>query len=279
MIRVFPRRTKATPDDDMAFVGDPPLFRPAGDTVHVSCTFTWDRPEAERLQHAWAQHYPNVRLGGPAYGDPGDEFVPGRYLKPGYVITSRGCPGQCKQCLVPGREGPLRTLRIHDGWDVMDNNLLACPQAHVRGVFQMLGCQPRAARLTGGLEASRIDDEVVEMLAGIRLDCLFLAYDRPRQAKPVADAVARIRSRKDWSDGTARHKLNCYVLVGGPGDTVRKARERLEWIRGMSVRPFPMLWQPATAMKRLKQTSEWREMLWFYIRPAATFAGRKAADA
>ena len=28
LIRVFPRRNKATPDDELAFVGDPPLFRP-----------------------------------------------------------------------------------------------------------------------------------------------------------------------------------------------------------------------------------------------------------
>ena len=82
ILRVFPRRTNATPDDDLAFVGDPPLpaFRPEADEVHVSCTFTWDRHEAERLQHAWTLYYPNVKLGGPAYDDPGGEFVLGRYV-------------------------------------------------------------------------------------------------------------------------------------------------------------------------------------------------------
>ena len=54
--RVFPRRTSATPDDELAFVGDPPLFLPAADEAHVSCTLTWDRPEAERLARAWATH-------------------------------------------------------------------------------------------------------------------------------------------------------------------------------------------------------------------------------
>jgi len=54
LIRVFPRRTKATPTDRLAFVGDPPLpaFRPARNAiaaVHVSCAFTWDMPEARRL--------------------------------------------------------------------------------------------------------------------------------------------------------------------------------------------------------------------------------------
>lgn len=46
--RVFPRRTNATPTDALAFVGDPPMLAlPAVDEVHVSCTFTYDRAEAE----------------------------------------------------------------------------------------------------------------------------------------------------------------------------------------------------------------------------------------
>ncbi len=51
MIRVFPSRTQWTPTDDMAFVGEPPLFRPPDRhiPVRVSVTFTWHKPEAERI--------------------------------------------------------------------------------------------------------------------------------------------------------------------------------------------------------------------------------------
>ena len=66
IIRVFPRKTSMTPDDDYAFVGDPPLWRPKADEVHVSVCFTWDIEEGHRLQEAWSQHYPAVKLGGPA---------------------------------------------------------------------------------------------------------------------------------------------------------------------------------------------------------------------
>lgn len=38
--RVFPRRTKATPSDPLAFVGPPPLFLPAG----ISFAKLWARP-------------------------------------------------------------------------------------------------------------------------------------------------------------------------------------------------------------------------------------------
>ena len=77
--RVFPRKTTATPIDDYAFVGEPGLFIPDDITeIHVSVTFTWDIPIAERLAQIWERYAP-VKIGGPAYGDQGGEFVPGMY--------------------------------------------------------------------------------------------------------------------------------------------------------------------------------------------------------
>jgi hypothetical protein len=50
VIRVFPRRTSLTPTDEYAFVGEPPMLRPEADEVHVSCTFTWDKPSQQVCQ-------------------------------------------------------------------------------------------------------------------------------------------------------------------------------------------------------------------------------------
>lgn len=57
IIRVFPRRTKATPDDELACVGPPDLFAEA-DEVHVSVSFTWDKPRAEQLAKEWERIAP-----------------------------------------------------------------------------------------------------------------------------------------------------------------------------------------------------------------------------
>src|SRR3972149_2005795 len=115
IIRVFPRRTAPTPTDALAFFGSPPLIgpggqKPAASEVHVSVTFTWDIPTAERLALAWGQHYPRVLLGGPALDSRPDGFIPGRYLRAGVTFTSRGCNLHCPWCLVPRREGPLRLI-------------------------------------------------------------------------------------------------------------------------------------------------------------------------
>jgi hypothetical protein len=76
LIRVFPRKTKATPTDELAYFGPPDLFTEA-DRVHVSVTFTWDKPAAERLADQW-RHVAPVEVGGPAYGDPGGYFMTGK---------------------------------------------------------------------------------------------------------------------------------------------------------------------------------------------------------
>ena len=92
--RVFPRKTNASPEDEYSFFDAPGMFLPEIDEVHISVAFTYDLPRAEILAKAW-EHIAPVGIGGPAMGEAGGEFIPGMYLKPGYVITSRGCPNRC----------------------------------------------------------------------------------------------------------------------------------------------------------------------------------------
>ena len=176
LIRVFPRRTKAIPDDALARFDVPDLYDEA-DEVHVSVTFTYDKARAEHLAECWRSIAPTT-VGGVAYGDPGAEFVPGRYVKRGYVFTSRGCPRRCWFCSVWKRDPVPRLLPIPDGWNVLDDNLLACPEPHVRAVFDMLRRQPRRAEFTGGLEALALQDYQVDLLASLRpKPTCFFAYD------------------------------------------------------------------------------------------------------
>ena len=137
ILRVFPRRTMATPDDGMVRIGYPDLFSPKCDEIHISVTFTYDIPEAEKMAEAWRSIAP-VKMGGPALNDKGNGFIPGQYLKTGYVITSRGCPNKCWFCSVWKREPILKELKIQSGWNVMDDNLLACSDDHINAVFTML---------------------------------------------------------------------------------------------------------------------------------------------
>jgi len=279
IIRVFPRLTAATPADARAFVGDPPLFRPPAERVLVSVTFSWDVPEGLRLKRAWSNYYDQVDIGGPAMGDPGDEFTPGRFLERGYVITSRGCPNRCGFCMVPKREGPIRTLTIHDGWNVQDNNLLACPRDHIERVFDMLARQVKPAIFSGGLEARLLKPWMVDRIVAGRLDRLFLAYDRPSQKKHVERAVAMLIAAGAWSAGTARHKINCYVLVGEAGDTIEAAVKRLDWIVELGACPFPMYYRDDAIGPPPLIPRPWMTALRPYRRPGMLYSKHREVTA
>lgn len=104
--RVFPRITNATPTDELAFYGGPGMFPPEVDEVHISCAFTYDLDRAHELAEQW-RHVATVKIGGPALDEPGGEFIPGRYLKKGYVITSRGCPNSCLTTIYLPAQTPM----------------------------------------------------------------------------------------------------------------------------------------------------------------------------
>lgn len=92
--RVFPTRTKATPDDDLAFYGPPPLVLDLSHIteVHISVLFTWDLKYAEELACQWEQVAP-VKIGGPA--------------------TGRGCIGPIRRVRIYTHRCHKRRFRIY----------------------------------------------------------------------------------------------------------------------------------------------------------------------
>ena len=260
LIRVFPRRTKWTPNDELAFVGNPPLFRPEQQPVKISVTFTWDIPEAERLYRAWSDYYSDVELGGPAFDDSGDKFIPGRFIKNGVVFTSRGCPKDCPWCFVQEREGQIRELPITQGHIVQDNNLLACSIQHVRAVFDMLRSQKHSAEFMG-MDAEFLTTEHIKLLNSIRVDRMFFAYDH-------MGSTYHIEKAADLLGGYNRDKKRCYVLVGYyPEDSPIKAEKRLLKIWELGFMPYSMFYRDDT-MKPPKKTKEWQDLTRIFSRPA-----------
>lgn len=259
MIRVFPRRTKWTPDDDLAFIGHPPLFRPEEMPVRISCTFTWDMEEAVTLQSSWKRFYSDVQVGGPAFGDLGETFEPGVFVKPGITFTSRGCSKSCDWCFVPGREGWIRELPIRDGWDVADNNLLSCSREHIEAVFEMLRRQPEPVKLSGGLDAEMLQSWHVDLLKTIRLKFAWFASDYPG-AMPNLERVADLMA--DFSI----EKKRCYVLIGFNGESVSQAAKRLEKTYLLGFLPQAMLYRGDTEQRWGK---DWLKLRHTWSRPAA----------
>jgi hypothetical protein len=260
VIRVFPFRTKWTPDDEWAFVGDPPLFRPSDRKipVRVSVTFTWHIEEAERLARAWSAHYDDVQIGGPAYGDPGGEFSPGLFLKTGCTITSRGCVKKCGWCVE--RTRPLRLLGIKPGWIVQDSNLLACPESHVRAVFDILREQRRRIFFNGGLDKHFLKDWHRALFDSIAIGELWFACDVTSDL-PWLERAARIL------DGIPTAKLRCYTMIGYDAESLAESERRLARVYELGFLPFCQLYRPDVGTK--EYSAEWRALARRWSRPAA----------
>lgn len=220
---------------------------------------------AERLALQWSD-YGEVRIGGPALDDPGNGFEPGVYLKDGITITSRGCPNNCDFCFVPKREGKIRELKIKPGHIIQDNNLLACSKPHIRKVFEMLRHQSRID-FSGGLESSRVTDEIVEELRGLKIYQIWLSYDRPGTKEPLKKAVEKL------SRYFKRDKIRCYVLIGYEGDSIENAEARLKEAWEIGTLPFAMRYR--TSETKWEGTFLFKDRAWNLLtrqwtRPAIT---------
>lgn len=262
--RVFPRLTSMTPDGIDVYTDVPDLYTPDYDEVHISVTFTWDIPKAKELYEGWKLKCSNIKIGGPALDDRGEEFVPGRYLESGIVITSRGCPNVCPYCFVPKREGAIRELPVNRGHIIQDNNLLACSSQHIDKVFTMLENESKI-KFSGGFEASRVTDDIVERLRGLRIAEIWLAYDCPNDEKPLVKAVNLLKKY------FKRDKIRCYVMIGGVGDTIERAESRLRRAYEIGTLPFAQRYRTAAtdwSATFLYPQREWNLLARQWSRPA-----------
>jgi hypothetical protein len=267
MIRVFPRRTKWTPDDELAFVGDPPLFRPTTTKqteVRISVTFTWDVHEGQRLQKAWSYFYSHVYLGGPAIDrKPPTDFIPGRFLKQGVTITSRGCPRKCPWCAVPQREGKIFELPIQDGWIVQDNNLLACSEKHIEAVFKMLRRQKKGVCFKGGLDTRLLKSWHIELLKSIKVREIWVACDSRDSMDHLEMAADLLYDFPTW-------KKRCFVMIGYGDETLHEAEMRLDYVYRLGFLPFSQLYIPKNMhFAKSKWPLDWRKLNREWSRPAA----------
>jgi hypothetical protein len=261
-LRIFPRKTNATPTDENVIINRMPDLFDEADKIHISVTFTWDIPRAEKLYQAWKGVAP-VTIGGPAFNEMGKEFEPGKYLKEGYTITSRGCPNKCWFCSVWKREQGVRELEIKEGYNIVDDNLLACSDQHIKSVFDMLKNQKHPAIFSGGIEAKLLKSWHVDLFSSIRLKELFCAYDTPDDYEPLVETGKMF---KQVNITYENRKARCYVLIGYPNDTFGDALKRIKQTLDAGFFPFAMLWRN----EKGEFEKEWRQFQRQWANPIIT---------
>lgn len=144
---------------------------------------------------------------------PDYSIYPGCGCAIGYL--TRGCPNNCRWCVVPKKEGSIRPYRDwrevvrqdSDNLVLMDNNILAIDYG-IEQLQSMIGSRYRID-LNQGMDARLVTPEVSEVLA--RLDWIrFIRFscDQKSQIEPVMRAVERLGRY-----GVRPYRVFVYLLV------------------------------------------------------------------
>lgn len=152
--------------------------------------------------------------------------------------TSLGCPRNCGFCIVNKIEPIFKEL---EDWEVkpivIDNNLLACSQAHFDKVIDSLK-KLDWCDFNQGLDARLLTNHHVQRLSELKNPMIRLAFDSLDVEKQFLEAHARLKAAD-----IPNRNIGVYVLIGykdDPGD----ALYRLKTVKELGILPFPMRYQP-----------------------------------
>jgi hypothetical protein len=235
------------------------------DRVYLSVVFSWDLPAATALARRAQELQTAVEIGGPAaeanagwvehqigvapWRGP-HPCAEARVEAPQMTWTSRGCPNRCPFCLVPRVEGDLVEL---DEWPlsavVMDNNFLACSEAHQERVIRRLAeAGLWEVDFNQGLDARRYAPAFRQMLDrhDVRPRVWRFAYDRPGDWPAVEAAVRDLHGAGvRWQD------IQVYLLYNHretPEEAVERARQVVRDRESPLACPWPMAYAPLNWM-------------------------------
>lgn len=188
-----------------------------------------------------------------------------------YGFLTRGCPNQCRWCVVPRKEGDIRPYMDVDEIAVegrrrlilMDNNILACDY----GVSQLEKIADRGYRVdfNQALDARRVTPDIAGLLARIRwIDYIRFGCDTTAQIGECERAIDLIR-RHGFK---GRFFLYCML-----GDDFRESFARIDhWRRKDSrrIHPFAQPYRdPFRAEAAADAVPQWQKDLahWTNRRP------------
>lgn len=146
----------------------------------------------------------------------------------GYL--TRGCPNNCRWCVVPGKEGTIRPYRTWkeivrqdtDKLVLMDNNILACEY----GISQLEGLIGSGYRidLNQGMDARLVTDQVANILSRLSwIRFIRFSCDQKSQIEPVKHTVELLAER-----GVRPYRIFIYLLVT---ENIQDASERVEALK------------------------------------------------
>lgn len=151
-------------------------------------------------------------------------------------FLTRGCIRKCPWCIVPKKEGGVRSystwqeIKRPDIRDIvfMDNNVLACE--HGLEQIDDMGGKSVRVDFNQGLDARLITDDVAKMLARLKwINYIRMSADTDAMLDVVLTAIDRLGKY-----GVKPYKVFVYVLV----QDIISAERRAITLRNIGANPF-----------------------------------------
>lgn len=170
-----------------------------------------------------------------------DEMFPDYSIYPacdyaiGYI--TRGCPNNCRWCVVPSKEGEIKPYR---SWRqlirpdskklvLMDNNILASDF----GIAQLeeLARQNYAIDLNQGMDARLVDERVAKILAGLKwIKYIRFSCDQQAQIEPIVRTAELLAKY-----GVKPYRLFIYLLVTADIEDAARRVEALKRLGNITI--------------------------------------------
>lgn len=185
--------------------------------------------------------------------------------KEAYGFLTRGCPNNCSWCIVPKKEGNIRSENdieeILQGRKVailMDNNVLASDYG-LSQIEKIIRLRVRVD-FNQGLDARLINDDVAKLLSRVRWHHpIRLACDTQSQMPHLERAISLLRKHKATPSA-----YFIYVLV----KEIPDALMRVEFIRDLGCDPFA---QPYRDFTRNREPSKEQKRFARWVNHKAIF--------
>lgn len=209
------------------------------DKIYVSCVFDYNRYHCKKWRGI-------AEIGGSGYSL--KKCLPSKIekIKPKINLgfTTRGCIRNCSFCIVPKKEGKIRTVGdIYDLWDgqtrdimLLDNNILAAPE-HFFKISNQLKKENLRVDFNQGLDHRLLTDEIWKELFSLVYSGsgkIRFAFDHILYKKSVNKAL-KIMQR----NGLKKWQTRWYIYVG-THDTFDTVMERIDILRDAKQLVFVM---------------------------------------
>lgn len=220
-----------------------PLVKP--DITYASCVFTWNANQRASVPEG-------ATVGGSGIDLKAELPFEVEHIMPDYSLylgvnysmgfTSRGCIRKCPWCIVPEKEGGVKSwARIYEFWDcrhreilLLDNNLLAAP--NWQQTMEDIIAKDLRVDFRQGLDIRLVNEDTVGYLKQVNTKQLRFAFDDIGYESSVRRGIELL-----LANGINSRHLSFYVLVGFNDDD--KIVERVNILQSYNVDVYPMLYK------------------------------------